>query len=141
MASEKVEKNAQSKMIRDNADIKQDDDEKKDTENAAENVDFVSKIFASGLNKAFTSIGKFALNWLVWNTEDNIYWNFDLSHLKNDNTKYIAFTMDDSPGLGLNGTIEFLDFLKELDIQITFFLISSMIRDQQKKELDPEAQK
>ena len=49
--------------------------------------------------------------------------------------------MDDSPGLGLKGTMEILDFLKELNIQITFFLISSMIRDPDTKEINAESAK
>eukprot|EP01084_Bolivina_argentea_P278813 476486_1 len=124
-------------------DSKQNDEEskeeKKQNNNVTETVDFISKIFcSSSLNGPLTSIGKHAMNWLVWNTNNDIYWNFDLSQKKK---KYIAFTMDDSPGIGLKGTIELLDFLKPLNIQITFFLISSMIRNPISKKINAEAAK
>eukprot|EP00483_Globobulimina_turgida_P010443 UN10464 len=78
------------------------------------------------------------MNWLVWNTNNDIYWNFDL---KKTNKKYVAFTMDDSPGIGLKGTMELLDFLKSLNIQITFFIISSMVRHPITKEINAAAAK
>lgn len=131
-----TDKTSVSKKIEFVEETKQTDEQKTD-----ETVDFVSQIFASRLNATLTSIGKFAMDWIVWNTTDNIYWNFDIKQNNNNDKKYIAFTMDDSPGLGLNGTIEFLDFLKEENIQITFFLISSMIRDPHTKELNPAASK
>ena len=92
-------------------------DETEIDENKQEKVDVICKIFASRLNGPLTSIGKFAMDWLVWNTDNNIYWNFDLNenstnNNKHNHPKYIAFTMDDSTGRGLNGTIEFLDSLK-----------------------------
>lgn len=53
-----------------------------DDSDIVENVDFISKIFASRLNATLTNIGKHAMDWLVWNTNDNIYWNFDMTHSK-----------------------------------------------------------
>eukprot|EP01083_Nonionella_stella_P076667 209024_1 len=114
------------------------DMDSKEEKSSQENVDFLSQLLASRLNGTLTNIGKYAMNWLVGNKSDDIYWNFDVSNTKQ---KYIAFTMDDSPGIGLQGTIEILDFLKSLNIQITFFIISSMVRDPTTKEINPNAAK
>ena len=65
MAADKVEDHNELKL-----------DETKVDKNKTEKVDVICKIFASRLNGPLTSICKFAMDWLVWNTDNNIYFNF-----------------------------------------------------------------
>ena len=102
----------------------------------SEKVSWSAKLLTSTWNPVLTSIAKHAVDWLCWNTNKNIFWNFEV---KDASTKMIAFSVDDAPGKGLKGMNEVLDIMKEYQVHCTFFIISSHIRDPKTKRIDKKA--
>ena len=118
--------------------------EEKKGEEATENVSFLTKIYASSINATLMKVAETSLNWMVGNKDNNIFWNFNMPQSQNKNASdktLIALTIDDAPGYNLDGIVELLDFLKEQDVKVTFFIISSMIKNPNTNEMNESAAK